>query len=305
VRRWSCFVVVMVTACGRLGFDQVDDAGTSPDANEAVRPLCTTPFDPPAVILELASPYNEFCAELTNDGLEIFWHDIEPAGTGGSDLWTAVRSDVSGMFGPRSQVANVNSSEDDGGLSLSADGLELYFSSERASSGDGDIFVAKRPSRSEPFGSPQEITVVNTGQYETSPSLSYDGLTLYFGSVRNDGLGSNDIWYATRPTTTSPFSAPQNLVEVNTADFQGSPTTTANGLALYYEQNIQPGRPQIWMATRTSTSQPFSAARRVDELYLGTSTDQTPSISASGERITFSSDRRATQDPYIATRVCP
>ena len=61
----------------------------------------------------------------------------------------------------------------------------------------------------------------------------------------------------------------------------------------------------VFVSTRASTADPFSPGTRVDELSLVDSTDFTPSISASAERITFSSDRRATMDAFVATRVCP
>jgi Tol biopolymer transport system component len=38
--------------------------------------------------------------------------------------------------------------------------------------------------------------------------LSADGLVLYFASNRAGGLGSDDIWMATRADRTSPFGAP-------------------------------------------------------------------------------------------------
>src|SRR5262245_18013847 len=63
---------------------------------------------------------------------------------------------------------------------LTADLLEIYFTSERVS-GNGDVWYARRSARSQPFISPQPIAEVNTASFETSAAISADGLTLWFG----------------------------------------------------------------------------------------------------------------------------
>lgn len=296
-----CYLLMLaMTACGRVNFEALER-----DATAADRPLCTSSFDPPVVIAELASPYDEGCPELTDDGLEIFWHDTEPAGIGGSDVWTAVRASTLQPFGPRMLVTSVNTTFNEGGPSLSFDGLELYFSSERAGLNKGDLYVARRASRTAPFEAPQRIAEVDSTEYESSPFLSADGLTLYFGSNRADGSGSNDIWFATRAIPSGLFAAPQSLAFVSTSDSENTPTLTANGLSLFYEVTGNVGKADLWVATRASTTEPFSPGTVVAELSLVNSEDVTPSVSASGERITFSSDRGSTYDPFVAVRRCP
>src|SRR6266571_5686389 len=77
----------------------------------------------------------------------------------------------------------VNGPGFDGGPSLSADGRALYFISDRPGSrqGGGDIWVARRRSASAPFAPPQRLgAAVNSQANEGSPSISGDGLLLYF-----------------------------------------------------------------------------------------------------------------------------
>jgi hypothetical protein len=84
------------------------------------------------------------------------------------------------------------------------DGLEIVFDSNRA--GTFDIFIATRGSLNAQWSSPKRLDAdVNSDTAdETRPSLSRDGLRLYFGSTRaNAELGGagGDIYVSTRSTT--------------------------------------------------------------------------------------------------------
>lgn len=301
-----CVMTLAMTACGRIGFAPMDGASdATTDVGDAPRPLCTTPFGPPQSVAELASPAPEFAPDFSEDGLELYWHDNEPAGMGGDDLWFATRPTTSAPFGARAPVANVNSSANDGGVSLSLDGLELYFSSERAGGGDGEIYVARRATRSSQFSTPQRVVELSSPGYESSPALSADGLEVYFASDRTGGVGLRDVWFASRPTTLSAFGPPQNLGGLNTALHEGSPMITANGLTLVYDYSLPGESVDIFVATRATRVASFTPGVRVDEVSLPNAADLLPWISASGERLAFCSDRDGTFDLFVATRVCP
>jgi hypothetical protein len=50
------------------------------------------------------------------------------------------------------------------------------------------------------FGTPQNLgSTVNSLYHDAGPSLSADGLDLYFYSDRPGGSGGYDIWVSTRP----------------------------------------------------------------------------------------------------------
>ena len=86
----------------------------------------------------------------------------------------------------------VNSSADDVTLSISGDGLELYFSSDLpGGEGSSDIWVLTRPTTADDWGEPVNLgPTVNRSSSENSPNISADGLTLYFaGDVLNDESG--------------------------------------------------------------------------------------------------------------------
>lgn len=110
------------------------------------------------------------------------------------------------------------------------------------------------------FGTPRNLTEFNTAAAEGGPSISADGLTIYFDSDRLGGLGNGDIWYATRPDICFPFGPSMNLTEVNSEVLDANPSISRDGLELYFARSIRPSDPQtydIMVATRLDTVSPF------------------------------------------------
>jgi serine/threonine protein kinase/Tol biopolymer transport system component len=152
----------------------------------------------------------------------------------------------------------INSPYQENFVTVSSDGLELYFSSDRPDDGVGgrDLWVAKRSSIQEAWGEPQNLgSVVNSLSWDHAPSLTEDGLSLYFSSTRPGGRGEIDIWVSTRKTSAHDWEMPKNLGPVvNSEAWDDSPSISADGLELYlcarkYENR---GYLDMWRTTRTS-----------------------------------------------------
>ena len=63
-----------------------------------------------------------------------------------------------------------------------------------------------------PFGAPTNLgPIVNDPSVNTSPSISAEGLELYFSSNRPGGYGGFDIWVTTRATTEDDWDTPVKL----------------------------------------------------------------------------------------------
>ncbi len=74
----------------------------------------------------------------------------------------------------------------------------------------------------------------NSPRWESQPSISCDGSTLYFASKREGGYGGTDIWYSTRDGD-GYWSRPKNLgPRINTALDEEAPFITNDGQALYF-----------------------------------------------------------------------
>ncbi len=107
-------------------------------------------------------------------------------------------------FGPAQAVSELNSADSDIQPNVRKDGREIVFASNHVypgAQGGQDVYIASRASVEDPCSAPVNLTEANTAVSETRPSLSWDGMTLYFG--RNPGPeGGSDIYVMTRQKAT-------------------------------------------------------------------------------------------------------
>jgi hypothetical protein len=150
--------------------------------------------------------------------------------------------------------------------SLTADMLEIFFTSER-NGGPADIFVATRTERELPFGPAQRIDALSAPGVETSPAVSADGLTLWFASDRAGGAGNFDIWVATRGGRDASWSAPANLETLNSSgqDIPRPLGQRARVMPMASDRDM-PGYYQIHFALRGESPAAFAEPVHVPEL---------------------------------------
>lgn len=124
---------------------------------------------------------------------QLFFHSLRPDGVGAVDIYVAE------AFGPGVLVPGLNSTATDARPSLTANGLEIFFHSNRAGAAGFDMFKAVRKSVLEPWSEPETLgTDVNTIANDFLGAISPDGETLLFTSNRDGGFGQNDIYMTTR-----------------------------------------------------------------------------------------------------------
>ena len=156
-----------------------------------------------------SSAYDE-APSISADGLTLYFNSNRPGGYGTFDLWMTTRSTKESTWSPPENLGpTVNSSAREGGACISADGLLLYFNSTRPGGYGpalwGDIWMTERGTTSDPWGVPVNLgPIVNSPLHAMGPSISYDGLSLFFGSDRAGESGNDDICVTTRATTDSP-----------------------------------------------------------------------------------------------------
>jgi hypothetical protein len=153
--------------------------------------------------------------------------------------------------------------------------------------------------------------LINTANFEGGPSLSQDGLTLLFGAARPNSLGQldEDIYIATRETTSESFGPPGNLgAPVNSLGFGDySPELSADGLTLYFSSSRPGGLGQadLYVTTRESTEDPWEPPQNLGPNINSPHFDGQPSISANGNTLYWDSDRLdglGDFDLWVATR---
>jgi hypothetical protein len=157
-----------------------------------------------------------------------------------------------------------------------------------------DAFDA--PIEFRPWGA---VTVVLPAMGDDDPTLTEDMLELYFN--RN-----SDIYVATRATVADPFGTPALVSELSTSFAETTPEVSANGLTIYFASRNTPtlGVEDIWMATRLSRSDPWSAPVHVTELS-STAFDGAPTPTVDDIGLVMYSDRSGSLEIYESTRQFP
>jgi len=199
---------------------------------------------------------------------------------------------------------------------LSADGLTLIFASDRLGVFPGrDLWQSTRTSIGgawtlpAPLGSP-----VNTTANESAPSLSANGLTLYFSSHRSDDPnthGANDVWKTTRTSATADWGVPTNLGSVvNSSYDDGDPDISPDGRTLHYGRFRSPegaGNWDVWLATRATDNGPWQTSQNAGSVFNTPGYDSKPSLSRDGLALMYTSDPEAVSsdrqlDLWLSTR---
>jgi len=261
------------------------------------------------IVSELSSTFTDRNPTLTEDLLEIYFTTTRPGGPGGKDTWVATRASAAAPFGAPQVVAGVNWTGEDSDPEISSDGLELFFASDRPSSGWGHIHVTTRPSRTAPFSAPLAVAAVNSIKGDYDPSLSKDALTIYISSSRPNGNDSN-IWVAGRASRSGSFSTPVVLPGlVNSQYSEQDPAISANGLFLLFSSTGRPGGMggvDIWVAWRKDKTGPFAAPALA--AGLGSTAEQGSAfLTRDGKWVYFFSDRPGGVggDDIYRAELCP
>jgi hypothetical protein len=156
-------------------------------------------FEPPSPVEELNAGGDAHEHTLTPDGLTVYFTSTRP-GSASSDIWFAERSGPDAPFSKPQLVPELNTDSVERAPGISADGLEIFFASERPDGiGELDLWRATRPSLDQPFGPPENVTELNTANDEVFPRLSADGSILYFNyDTETAGDLNADVWEARR-----------------------------------------------------------------------------------------------------------
>lgn len=220
---------------------------------------------------------------------------------------------------PMNVGAAVNSSANDVTPGVSTDGLCLYFSSDRGGGyGSVDIWMTQRPTPQSPWEAPTNLgPSVNSSALETAPSLSADGLSMFFSDgirgmnvpPRVGGQGGADLWMTTRVNLSAPWEVPINLGPVvNSQYWEGEPALSSDGLSLYFASDRPGGYGglDIYMSTRPTKSDAWGTPVNLGPIINGSGFEAGPSISADGRAVFFC--RMAGSDDYdlwMTTRRTP
>lgn len=233
---------------------------------------------------------------ISGDGLSLYFASNRPSGSGDFDLWVATRVTPDAPWSnPVNLGPSVNSPNADYYPSVLYDGLSMYFcSTRRGGAGGSDIWVTTRASVSDPWGPAENLgPTINSAADEAAPTVSADGLSLFFRSTRSGGFGQADIWLATRPTVQDTWGAPMNLGStVNGSAWDCGVNLAADGLSLLFHSNRAGGfgNFDLYLSTRKTRNDEWSAPVNLGESINTPNNDFCPSLSADSGWLYFCDD---------------
>jgi OmpA-OmpF porin, OOP family len=176
---------------------------------------------------------------LTADQQELIFTRRLGGGPNDDEDLVISKKTSNGRWGtPQSISENINSRLNEGTCTISADGRKLIFTScvGRDGYGSCDLFESKKIG--ERWTEPKNLGIgVNSAEWESQPSLSADGRTLYFVSDRRGGLGRRDIWVSTLNDKGQWTRAKNAGKSINTVYDEISPFIHVNNRTLYFASN--------------------------------------------------------------------
>ncbi len=203
------------------------------------------PFAPVNLGDKINTASQEYAPALTIDGQGLFFTRLVPTPVGAPNM-EKYNEDffLSRKAGDKWMEAinlgkPINTVFNEGAQSLSANGQTIVYTSCLCQNGMQkccDLYMAKFVGKN--WTRPQNMgTPVNTTAWESQPTISADGQTIYFVSNRKGGLGGKDIW-VTNKQDDGTWGTPVNLGDsINTPFDDISPFIHPDGKTLYFASN--------------------------------------------------------------------
>jgi autonomous glycyl radical cofactor GrcA len=177
---------------------------------------------------------------------------------------------------------------------MSLDGDALVFVSDNAEDYVLTPFFSYRTSRTD-WRAPAELprTIHTRLSYLWGYTLSPDGKTLYFSTIKSPGVGGYDLWMSER--TGSSWSTPQNMAApLNTRAHEACATFTPDQKTVYFMRCETMSQREasgcvIMMSQKQANGRWGEPVALPPSINTGNA--QSPRILADGETLIFSSDR--------------
>ncbi|MEX0596040.1 MAG: hypothetical protein WD512_06020, partial [Candidatus Paceibacterota bacterium] len=206
------------------------------------------PFKPINMGNSINSKDNEYFPGLTIDGQNFYYTRLVMSGKRPQEdfFWSKAINDST--FQPSIAMPYpVNTFENEGTISVTADGKFIFFTACNRVDNNGipmgkgscDIYFSQYNNGK--WSNPVNMdSPINSGSWESQPSISSDGLTLYFGSNMPGGFGGIDIYKS--EFKNGRFQKPINLgPEINTQGDEQSPYIHFDNRTLYFSSDGLPG----------------------------------------------------------------
>ncbi len=208
------------------------------------------PFDP-KVVKGVSTKTDEYLAYISPDDKLCFFTRKVPLKSmntvkvidGERELFMVANRDNTGVFNAGEPMSPpFNTTEDNqGGCTISIDNKFLYFAMSRFEGGSQpncDIYVSQNDEDSWSEISKIGANVNHPVYWDSQPTLSADGNTLYFASDRPGGFGGIDIYITKKDAKSGVWSVPQNAgPKINTNGNEKTPFIHSDSETLYFSSD--------------------------------------------------------------------
>ncbi|HRI78078.1 MAG TPA: OmpA family protein [Cyclobacteriaceae bacterium] len=149
---------------------------------------------------------------------------------------------VDGAWSSPKEFKSINTSYNEGSACLSLDGKYLFFSrcDTPESLGNCDLYSAERSSDSTWTNVKNLGPKINSSGWDSHPSLTHSGDTLFFASNRIGSFGLSDIYYSVKDAKGNWGQALNAGPIINTLNSEASPFFHHKFNVLYFSSNGQP-----------------------------------------------------------------
>ena len=250
------------------------------------------------------STANDLAAEMSKDGLSLYFASNRAGGFGANDIYVSRRATVDDPWGtPVNLGPVINTAFGDAGPHLSRDGHLLFFTSGRPGFGANDIWVSRRTNTNDDFGWETPVNLgppVNTADSELGPNLRRP--EFYFWR----GPGTAGDIYVSRMNGDD-FDVPVAIAELNSPGHDEKPSIRFDGHEIYLASNRDGGVGDLdlWVSTRKSNGDAWESPVNLGLTINTTSQDRRPALSTDGTMLFFDSNRPGgvgNLDLYVTTR---
>ncbi len=198
------------------------------------------PFAPEKVGIQINTDYPEYFPSISADEQYFIFSRLVDYRQ--EDIYITHKEN--GTWAPSKPISELINHPDfnEGALCISSNGQYIFFSSNKQMEnyGSHDIYFSmlKGNTWSKPFNAGPKI---NTRYWDSHPSLTADGRTLYFLSTRPGGYGAEDIWYTTLDSTDHWMEAKNLGPTINTPLQEFTPFIYADGNTLFFSSDGHAG----------------------------------------------------------------
>lgn len=147
------------------------------------------------------SSYEEKSITISSDEKTLYFSSNRPGGYGGLDIYRATKDARGEWSNVKNMGPKINTEYDDDGPFIDYDSKTLYFSSKgRKGMGGFDIYKSVFDEATNEWSEPENLGYpINTPDNDIYFVSTKDGKRAYYSSVREDGLGYDDIFMITIP----------------------------------------------------------------------------------------------------------